>query len=64
MERIAERNYELFLIMANSPQLNISNSIGLDLKWSNSTPLNEESENTTPSNSRGFTTRNEIDGGK
>ena len=34
-----------FLIMANSPQLNLSNSIGLDPKGSNSTPLNEKGGN-------------------
>ena len=28
------------LIMSNSTQLNLSNSIGLDLKWSNLTTLN------------------------
>ena len=30
------------LIMAKSPQLNLSNSIGLDLKWSNLTTLEKE----------------------
>ena len=30
------------LIMAISPQLTLSNSIGLDLKWSNSTILEKE----------------------
>lgn len=30
------------LIMAKSPQLTLSNSIGLDPKWSNSTPLKEK----------------------
>lgn len=55
MERIvAHNNKGQFLIMANSPQLNLLNSIGLDPRGSNSTPLNEEGENKTPSNSRGF----------
>ena len=38
MARIAERNNERVLIMSNSTQLNLSNSIGLDQRGSNSTP--------------------------
>ena len=52
------------LIMSNSTQLNLSNSIGLDPKGSNSTPLNEDGENKTPSNSRGFRNLVEKEGGK
>ena len=64
MARIAERNNERVLIMSNSTQLNLSNSIGLDPKGSNSTPLNEDGENKTPSNSRGFRNLVEKKGGK
>ena len=39
MARIAERNNERVLIMSNSTQLNLSNSIGLGLKWSKLTTL-------------------------
>ena len=42
MARIAERNNERVLIMSNSTQLNLSNSIGLDPKGSNSTPLEKK----------------------
>ena len=53
-----------FLNVPNSVQLTLSNSIGLDPKGSNSTPLKEEEGKKTPSNSRGFTTRDEKEGGK
>lgn len=52
------------LIMVKSPQLTLSNSIGLDLRWSNLTPLNEEGENEPPSNSRGFRNLVEKEGGE
>ena len=42
MERIAEQNNERVLIIPNSVYLTLSNSIGLDLKWSNSTILEKE----------------------
>ena len=45
MARIVTDNRIEILIMANSPQLTLSNSIGLDPKGSNSTPLNEKGGN-------------------
>ena len=61
MMRIVTRDNERVLIMSNSTQLNLSNSIGLDPKWSNSTTLrNSEGEeydpkgsNSTPLNEKG-----------
>jgi hypothetical protein len=49
------------LIMAKSPQLNLSNSIGLDLKWSNLTTLSRGS-NSTPSkgNIRDYANINQL----
>ena len=62
MARIAERNNERVLIMANSTQLNPpSNSRGLNPKWSNSTTLRKsegeeydpKGSNSTPLNEKG-----------
>ena len=40
MAGIVTDNRRVVFIMSNSTQLNLSNSRGLDPKWSNSTPLN------------------------
>lgn len=44
MAKVMVNNNEVGLIMANSPQLNPSNSRGLDLMESNSTKSMEQSE--------------------
>jgi hypothetical protein len=61
MARIVTDNRIEILIMANSTQLNLSNSIGIDPKWSNSTTLRKsegeeydpKGSNSTPLNEKG-----------
>ena len=53
MERMMKQDKKQGLIIPNSVYLNLSNSIGLDPKWSNSTTLSRGSNSTPSKNEKG-----------